>query len=208
MAKVEYDIAKLFEVVFNYRMAPYPLLVAGAPAIQAGWKSYTSIPVPVKHEDYEITMNVPRKTSNLGYELYAKNLLGVEMFMPITLGGLLLQNTIMSLHLKTTIVETPLINRKGTVKEQISIDDWDIRIKGMIVAKDNEYPDDEVKKLYDVIRKDEALEIKSVLTSICLASDEKVVVKDFSLSEMRGIQHAQGFEMNLVSDLKFELIIE
>ena len=122
--------------------------------------------------------------------------------------SLLLENTIFSMKLKKTIVETPLINRQGSVKEQISIDDWDITIKGMIVSPDNEYPEDAVTELKEFVNYNEALGISNVLTSIFFAENENVVIKDFDLAEMRGIQHAQGFTMNLTSDVAFDLIIE
>jgi len=225
MAKVEYDIPKLFEIVFNYRMAPYPLLIAESPYIMASTQGIpgvfmpdTSLPFATRpNQDYNITIPSRREYSNVGQPFYAKNLLGLEMFMPITLihkstdnveQKLLLQNTIISMRTKKTIVETPLINRQGSVKELISIDDWDIRIKGMIVSPDNDYPDDAVKELKDFVDFNEALDIASVLTAIFLDKDEKVVIRDFELSEMRGIQHAQGFTMSLISDIDFKLIIE
>lgn len=225
MAKVEFDIPKLFEVVFNYRMAPYPLLVAERPYIAAStlgipgvFMPDTSLPfVDRPNQDYNISVPLRREQSNMGQPFYAKNLLGLEIFMPITLihkstdnveRKLLLQNTIISMKTKKTIVETPLINRQGSVKEQISIDDWDISIKGMIVSADNDYPDDAVRELKDFVDINEALDIASVLTSIFLDKDEKVVIRDFELSEMRGIQHAQGFTMSLISDIDFKLIIE
>ena len=224
MAKTEYDIPKLFEIVFNYRMAPYPLLVAESPYIKASTMGIPGARMPIdtaipfvdrSNKDYNIYVPNRRESSNAGQPFYAKNLLGLEMFMPVTLKHkknnvekkLLLQNTIISMKLKKTIVETPLIGRQGTVKEMISIDDWDIHLKGMIVSADNEYPDDAVNELKDFILLNEVLDIDSVLTAIMLDKDEKVVIKDFELSEMRGIQHAQGFTLSLVSDVQFELII-
>lgn len=224
MAKTEFDIPKLFEIVFNYRMMPYPLLVAESAYIMSSTKGLPGIKMPFDtaipfmergNQDYNIKIPLRREKSNLGQPFYAKNLLGLEMFMPITLvhkkdgveTKLLLQNTIISMKMKKTIVETPLIGRQGTVKEQISIDDWDISIKGMIVSADNEYPDDAVKELKDFVEINEALDISSVLTAIMLDKDEKIVIKDFDLSEMHGIQHAQGFTMSMISDIKFELIL-
>jgi len=218
MAITAYDIKKLFEVVFNYRMPTYPLLVGERPAIATGMKISAAIPfLDRSNSDYEINIPERREKSNLGQPFYDKNLLGMEMFMPITLihkdknnkeTKLLLQNTVVSMKMKKTIVETPLVNRQGSVKEIISIDDWKIPIKGMIVSADNDYPDDAVKELKDFVEINEAIDIASVLTAIFLSKDEKVVIEDFELSEMKGIQHAQGFTMNLVSDVQFELILE
>lgn len=150
-----------------------------------------------------------KNVSNLSEPFYATNISGMEFFMPITIGGLLLQNTIISMTLKKTIIETPLVNRQGTVKEMISCDDWDINIKGMIVGEGNDYPDEEVKKLKDLVYdKDEALEIHNALTAICLSKNEKVVIRELLWMEMKGIQNAQAFELKCVSDLMFDLTEE
>lgn len=225
MAKAEFDIPKLFEIVFNYRMMPYPLLVAERPYIMAATMGVPGVKMPVdtsmpfatrSNPDFEIMIPTRREKSSVGQPFYARNLLGLEMFMPVTLvhkdtkgvkSEILLQNTIISMKMKKTIVETPLIGRQGTVKEMISIDDWDINLKGMIVSADNEYPDDAVKELKDFVEINEALDIASVLTAIMLDKDEKIVIKDFELAEMRGIQHAQGFTLSLVSDMQFDLIL-
>ena len=63
------------------------------------------------------------------------------MFLPIWLirsdgSQLLLQNTVSSFANKKTIVETPMVNRQGTFKEEISLSDWDMNVKGLIVSTD------------------------------------------------------------------------
>ena len=202
----QYDIAKLFEVVWNYRALPFPLATFPTNKIPQSLGNYDEAYIPARKEK-----------SSLGPSFYANNLIGIEVFMPITLiytdvtgaeTRILLENTIISLSNREHIVETPLVNRQGNVKEQIQTEDWIISIKGMIVNDSNDYPDDAVKKLKDMMSLQSMLDIETVLTAICLAENERVVKRSFHLPEMRGIQNAQAFEIELISDIPFELIVE
>ncbi len=206
MAENKYNIQDLFKLIWNYEALPYPMV----------FQPWNSIPMAPKN--YIIKDTTFKTRSDLGEPFYAKNALGIEVFMPVSLEDeatkttLQLENTIISCRLKKTIIETPLVNQQGTVKEMISIDDWDIDIKGIIVSPDtvyyNAYPDAAVKKLKDLVFIGNSLKIHNALTAICLAENEKIVIKEFSLPEMRGVENAQAFELKCVSDLEFKLIID
>ena len=165
-------------------------------------------------EEYSLGGVADRREYNLnGVPFYALNENGNEIFMPIWLirsdgSRLLLQNTIMSLASKKTIVETPLVNRKGTVKEEISVDDWEMNVKGVIVSSDGAYPDQQVYDLNQLYELGEALGIENARTSLLLNGGEKVVIKTLDLPPINGKMNVQAFEMNLVSDLEFSLFIE
>lgn len=212
MAENKYNIQDLFKLIWNYEALPYPMIFQP-------WNS-----IPMRPKQYDIKTSATKQVSDKGVDFYAKNALGIEVFMPITLTDpksdsngqketkLFLENTIISCRLKKTIIETPLVNQQGTVKEVISIDDWDIDIKGIIVSPDteyyNSYPDAAVKLLTDMVFIGNSLEIQNALTAICLSDNEKIVIKEFSLPEMRGVENAQAFELRCVSDLEFKLIID
>ena len=206
MEKYEFDKVNLFEFFFGYRALPYPLIVLNrfkkdAPAGQ------------VEKYQFENLMNRDKETllSKKGVKFYAKNSLGNIMYMPVTLSTdskqVVLENTVISLSCKKTIVETPLVARKGTVKEEISIDDWEITIKGIIVGKEL-YPEDEVNKLKELFEENKALGINNVLTAMFLDDQEKVVIKSLELNDSKGMEHVQPFTMQLVSDTEFDLYIE
>ncbi|MDD2965542.1 MAG: DUF6046 domain-containing protein [Bacteroidales bacterium] len=199
MALTKYDIGDLFQLVWNYRALPYPMLLLPDGRLLDPKKlpKYDPILIPARKE-----------TSELGVPFYSVNNVGMEIFMPVWLNGLQLENTVVSMSLKKIIVETPLTGRSGSVKEMISTADWEIDIKGIIVSNSNDYPDAEVKELKDLIDLNEALEIQNVLTAICLSEGQKVIVDEFRLLDNRGVDNAQPFEIRLTSDIPFELIIE
>lgn len=158
---------------------------------------------PVARHDYNIN----------GVAFYAQNNNGNEVFLPIWLirpdgSRLMLQNTVSDFTNKKTIVETALVNRKGTVKEEISISDWEINIKGIMVSPDFDYPDELVSELSELYELGVSLGIENARASLILDGNEMVVIKSLRLPELKGMKNVQPFEMNLVSDLAFDLIIE
>lgn len=144
-------------------------------------------------------------------ELNAKLPTGRSLFMPVEIGGYLLPyEPTISFSKRKRIVETGLVGsrRKGTVKELISSEDWEITIRGIALNSESKlyYPEDQVAKLNDLDKREEALEINSALTS--LLGIYRIVIKQFRLPEMIGVQHAQAYEFQCVSDEDFILELE
>jgi hypothetical protein len=136
---------------------------------------------------------------------------GNEVFLPIWLikadgSKFMLQNTVSSIASKKTIVETPLVSRQGTVKEEISIDDWEINVKGIMVSPDWDYPDQQVSDLKELYNLNESLAIENARTSLLLKENENVVIRSLKLPEVKGRKNVQAFEIDLISDLPFSLI--
>ena len=57
-------------------------------------------------------------------------------------------NAVISIRGKKSIVETAMVGRKGTVKELISVDDYEIRIAG--VCLDVDFPDQQINALNEL----------------------------------------------------------
>lgn len=104
------------------------------------------------------------------------------------------------------IIETALTERKGTVVEIINQESWKIYIKGFIISKNNEYPEDEIYKLKQVYEKNEAFSIRSVITDLFLTDGDKVVVKSLNFPEVKGVELVKPYELELISVNIFDLI--
>lgn len=203
----EHDLSDIFKSVWGYTAPPFLFSLQNKAENRLFNKSEES-------EDYEFgTPAERRNSSRLSVPYYANNNNGNEMFLPIWLirpdgQMLLLQNTVSSFTNRKTIVETPLVNRQGTVKEEISVSDWDINIKGIIVSPDTDYPEDDVyalKELYDL---NASLGIQNARAALLMEKQERVVIKSLRFPELKGMKHVQAFEMNLTGDISFTLIIE
>lgn len=207
MGKYEFDVSDLFQTFFGYKALPFADFGSNnKPVIISG-----------RHSDrYALPSNEVRGKETLisgrGVKFYGKNSLGNTMFMPVTLiradfTETVLENTVITMTCKKNIVETSLVAFSGTVKEEVSINNWEISIKGIIVGK-NAYPEKEVENLRELFKANESLVIKNVLTAIFMSGEEIAVMKSLDIGDNKGSEIAQPFTMQLVSDTKFDLYID
>lgn len=115
-------------------------------------------------------------------------------------------NALISFTGKKTIVETPMVGRKGSVKELISIDDYEISIQAM--AQDKDFPEAALTELNEIYNINESITLKCALTDLFLMADDKVVIKSIDISDMKGSENLSVFKMELITDQSFVLTIE
>lgn len=178
-------------------------------------------PVP---EAFNIRGQKPTENiSALGSALTA-DYLGKEIWLPIKFfeldavefgaSELLLPFATIKISGSKTIVETPLAERSGTVKEQYSVNDYGINIKGFLIGYDDSrtypiFPEKEIqtlKKLWDV---NAAVRLDNALTNVFIGNDSRVVISAFDLPESQNnSKHIRPFTMSLKSDSIFTLEVE
>lgn len=151
-----------------------------------------------------------RESSNLGSTLRKRDANGRWYFMPVVLvykgKEYEMPNSLISIRGKKNIVSTPMVGRKGTVKELISMDDYEISIQG--VALDTDWPDDQLAAIKEIYSVNESVQLKCALTDIFMDEEDMVVIKSIDIPEMRGVEHAQTYSLDLETDRSFELIME
>ncbi len=196
----QFDISSLFRQAFGLgRGVPYD-------ASRVNQQEFTKAP---KFPDALSGDNLEgNEFVNVRSAISANLPTGKPIFMPVKIGDFVLPNEpSISFVSRKNIVSTPLTGstRRGTVKELINIEDWVITIRGIAINFDskNFYPEDQVKGLNDLYNKNEALPIQCALTS--LLGIYRVVIREFQLPEMVGIQHAQAYQFVLESDEDFIL---
>jgi hypothetical protein len=152
----------------------------------------------------------PDRVSSLGQPYYNDDVFGREIFMPVKLNDYWLHLPVIGISSKKVVVSTAMPERKGTVKELISSEDYIITIKGIIIRPDNNFPEAEIRELEEIKQKDESITMRSALTDIFLKGDfeHRVVIKALSFPEVAGVQHARPYQMELESDQIFDLEIE
>ena len=219
MAELTFDLADLFEQTFGYKTQAFD------PQFQ---------PVP---NDKIPNAGAVRRTDNgaQGSAYYGNDANGREYFMPIKVtypddaklnsgDGLLVgDNTtgslkdwwlpypVISITSRKTIIETPLTERRGTVKELINIQDYEIVVKGFIISNTNEFPEADVTTLRDLYEQNIALSIQCPLTDIFLlrpdrSGSDQVVIKELIFPSIAGVKNVRPYELRLVSDEPFNLI--
>jgi hypothetical protein len=202
MPVTNFDISTLFQQAFGVgRGTPYDGEQAEVPAITTA-DGYQAPSV----NDEEGTEFVELRSS-----IKATTPYGQQIFMPVQLGGVLLPNEpTLNIQLVKRIVKTSLTGstRKGTVKELIGRDDDIVTIRGIALnyASTKVYPEDIVKSLKDLAERNESLPIDSALTNLLGIS--RLVIERVTFPEMVGVQNAQAYELQCISDEDFDLEIE
>jgi Domain of unknown function (DUF6046) len=118
---------------------------------------------------------------------------------------------VISISGRKTIIETPLTERRGTVKELINIEDYEIVIKGLIINGTNEFPEADVTTLRDVYEQNVALSIECPMTDIFLLrpdrkGSDQVVIKELKFPAIQGVKHVRPYELRLITDEPYNLI--
>ena len=164
------------------------------PAFPAWWaRNKTSLVFPDLHD---ITASLRRggsyfTTLTLGYD-------GVSYDLP--------NEPLIGLSLAKTIVETPTIgtHRQGTVKEYINTEDWRVRISGIAVDRDDpeNYPSEQMETLNELFEVNDAVEVVGN-AFLGLFGIDRLVLKDMEVEPMPGMQGAQKYRINAVSEQSF-----
>lgn len=195
-----FNIGELLLNFIGYKGVPYP----------GGFLSRTPGKYGADEYAYSGEPASEKTSSDFGSTLRKKDAQGRWYFMPIVLEHkgteYEIPNAVISIRGKKSIVETAMVGRKGTVKELISVDDYEIRIAG--VCLDVDFPDQQINALNELYNINESVTLKCALTDIFLDEEDKVVIKSIDFAEMKGCETAQVFTMELVTDRSFELIME
>lgn len=115
---------------------------------------------------------------------------------------------LISLSLTKTIVETATVGkeRRGTVKEYICTEDYELNIKGICInqepEKRDEYPTEQVQELQRLFEINDSLEVIEN-PFLLLFGVQNIVLKEISWEEMAGEQGLQKYTITAVSDQDF-----
>ena len=172
---------------------------------------------------FKIEGQKPENASFTGSSLIA-NYRGQEIWLPIKffeldvakfgVSELLLPYSVIKVAAKKTIIKTPLAERQGSVKEQYSVEDLDISIKGFVTGLDASgvypiFPEEEIKLLKDLFMLNESIKLDNALTNIFIGTDHRVIIESIEFPEVEGgRKNFRPFSMKLESDTIFTLELE
>ena len=213
MAEISFNLAALFEKTFGYKTH----------AFDPDFASVTGNKTPLRVEQ-----------GAHGSPYYAKDAIGTEYYLPVTItypdntqlpqetgvvasssSGILkkwnLPYPVISITSRKTIIETPLTERRGTVKELINIQNYEVVVKGFIIGNTNEFPENEVTTLRTIYEQNVPLSIQCPLTDIFLlrpdrSGSDQVVLSEIKFPVINGIKNVRPYELHFVSDEPFNLI--
>jgi|GEM_PF-2181970 len=179
---------------------------------------------------------VSTNNSQSGYPVFspkgailAEQYLDTEIWLPVTLravdttitnakngnvGEWYLPYVALSISASAGYIKTPLNQRKGTVKELYSIDDYIINVKGFFIDKQTRtFPETEIANLKKVFESGMSFRIDNAITNIFLEDSTlppdqqyRVIMERFQMPEVTGGRKSmRPFTMELSSDFIFTL---
>ena len=159
-------------------------------------------------EKLNISFDKDTAQSKKGKPLYMMNKVGVWEFMPVFLNDIYLPNALVNITSQKTIIETPMTDFEGTVKEIINVQDWGIKILFTVINEDGSYPEDWLYTMNDLYKLKEILTIDCPFTDAFLQAKDNCIITRLDPLDMQGIENAQVFELSLKSDRYLELEIK
>ncbi|HHN48597.1 MAG TPA: hypothetical protein ENN08_06685 [Bacteroidales bacterium] len=212
-----YEISYLYQLAFGYRGLPFPYKPPPHGVRQADQFSGPEYQELVEAQDFSITGDMPADAASGKYAEnlpFTRSLAGAPLYMPtgFSVGGSIVQlpnEPILTCSIRKNIVETTLAGntRRGTVKEIINTEDWRIRIQGLCIDVTKQgYPEEEVEAIQQLYEHNRSIEIINYMLNNIFGI-KNVVMRDLRWRGMEGRPYSQAYELELVSDEDFLLII-
>lgn len=158
-------------------------------------------------------MSTPKDVSATGAPLRKRTSQGTWHFCPVifkeneTDDGIILPNSFVSITARKRVVKTAMTGHDGTVKEHIGIEDYNITIRGVILDKDNAFPEEGIEMIAGWWKQNKAIYMVNALTDYYLGDDDRIVIEGHNMPGMQGKSHAQAYEYRCISDRNYELTI-
>lgn len=205
MASVVFDIQQLYRQTFGSN----PYTIAG------------QSPAEVQGERFVLNGRAPDLTGTLNSQLKT-TINGIEIWLPTTLvaGSIRVElpYSVIRVTGKKTIVKTPLMDRRGSVKEHFAVDDYQFTLKGFLIDPDRIFPEKDMLALRRIFELQESVQLINPIASIFLSYPEangsaedmdKVVLEDLDFPEVQGGRtHVRPFTMKMESDSIFTLEVQ
>lgn len=140
-----------------------------------------------------------------------KNLKGES----IPFDGIRIDTVLFEVSIDKNIVRTPINGRDGTVKQYISLGDYAISCQGIIIGESdavnsgfdvnetNLVPEEDIRKLNEIMRVPQEIEIESEFLDFFDVST--VVIESATFSQREGFRDSIYFSLGMLSDTPVEL---
>jgi hypothetical protein len=192
------DVAATFKALYGYIPAQMP---AAQPA-----------------NPYYVEPNVNTRIAGQGLAPLTglSDMLGRPVFMPITLNAINASTGIktpynfpfsmLSLKSKKIIKETPMVERGGSVIEEVGISPWEIEMKGFLIDAEDQFPDDQLSSLFKLYTANQAdknifsVELKCALSDIFLIPNVNVVITEIEIPAKAKVIGVRDFTMKMIQD--------
>ena len=132
----------------------------------------------------------PRKETLLGTPI-ATEWMGREVLLPVTLWvddtyNIEIPCATVRVSTQRTVVRTPITQRVGTVKELYGQDDWKFTIKGVLIDRWGNLPEDKIMLLKRIFEMGRPVELRNAYTDLFLEDSKRVALLSLEFPEIEG----------------------
>ena len=176
----------------------------------------------------------PNAYSLLGTPVYSNMIINAGKFIEYgqtneqSYEGIRIDTCLFVVSSSNHIISTPIVGRKGTIKEYISSGDLMVQCEGVIIGRTttgapqvdqtggivstpvlgkesigNKYPEEDVKRFIEIMKAPVALEIESQFLQ--LFGSFNWVVDSYDMPQVKGVSNIQVFSLRLISDTPIDL---
>ena len=111
-------------------------------------------------------------------------------------------------NLSKTIIKTVVSERKGTIKECFSFDDYKFTIRGFLIGKNRAFPEDQIRTLKNIFESPNPVDLQGGYPEMFLEDNGKIVIQTLDFPEVQGkCPWIRPFSMTCESDYIEDLII-
>ncbi len=203
---MEFDIQKIYESLASYKGLPFPLSLNQIPAYRKKQLA----------DRENILTGVFNQNEGVKFgEAEVWDLFGQPIICPIELDGIYLGSgeqghinlqPMMVIDAKKRMNKSyiPGGDHQGSVKEFIAVDDYKIKITGVLLNHQDrgQYPHEEASILRGIWKKNEAIDFSCVITDELF---QHVVIEKLKFKELSMATGYQKYELELVSDVPLEV---
>lgn len=134
------------------------------------------------------------------------NDLGRYVFLPVTINGQDMPNALVIITGEKEIVETDIID-VGTVFEKVFTKPYEISIICTLIGEDGEWPEDQLKDIVALWKKDDVVTLKCALTDHFLQAENNLVIRTIAVLDAEGAENVEVIQIDGRSNIDFELEI-
>jgi hypothetical protein len=220
--EAKYDLGELYQRAFGYTAAPYPEVLLEAiipPTRRPVAQPYSSVRESGDGRHQAQPFNdlrlVKESKKVRGGNLSTASMLGAEIRMPMALKIPGTQNELFQLPnepivsirggKETVITSLNRGGKRGTVKEEVNLNDYEIAIRGLAInEQENDYPDQIIRQIRTLTEHPGSLEVVGFLFELFRIN--LVTVQDFYYPrDERMPIRVQAYEIKFISDEDFEI---
>lgn len=180
-------------------------IISNIPAADAAEIYYLTWGVKPNFTTPQLKSATRQTNSKLGAPYWNTDANGREYFLPVQIGVVDLPAPFISTQSDTLIVETPMVAGDGSVKELITQESRKLRVRGICYDTTGNWPEEQINLLMQLDNVKQTYEIENVLAAI--AGITHVVIARLSILETKGKRGMVPYEMELIDDKPFNLII-